>query len=289
MAVQTPLFLQKTGADADVTYSAANYRLSMLKALVPTTGVVDPYGSSGLQVTQRGAGANFSVDIAAGSAFIPGGDIANQGTYVAFNDATVNVVTPTAPGSGTRVHRVVLQIRDKLSNAIYSTYDAQLQLLQDTGSGTPAVPASAIGIARVSISAGQSSVTNAVITDDRAWARPALATSGTLTGNGWSFNDSTRLGRWRLTADGYVELYGWAQPNIGFTATANVTNIVAGGLPSYATPSGSRDSVGACSVTGFGRFLVNTTGNIYLVMPTTQAFATGDWVSFDGIKYRVAS
>jgi hypothetical protein len=286
MAIQTPLWLQKTGADADVTYSATQYR-QLIKALVSTTGVVDPIGSGGLAVSQRAAGANFTVDVASGYAIIPGGDVSNQGSYVAFNDATVNVATPTAPGSGTRVHRVILQIRDKLNNGAYSTYDGVVQVLTDTGSGTPAVPASAIGLARVSISAGQANVSNAHITDDRAWARPALATTGLLTGNGWSWTDATRVGSYRLSADGFVHLYGWAQPNIGFTATANVANIFASGLPAAITPSGIRDSIIACSVTGFARIYVNTSGNIYLVMPTTQTFSTSDWISLDGVSYKL--
>lgn len=286
MAIQTPLWLQKTGADADVTYSATQYR-QLIKALVSTTGVVDPIGSGGLAVVQRGAGANFSVDVASGYAFIPGGDVSNQGSYVVFNDATVNVATSTAPASGTRVHRVVLQIRDKLNNGAYTTYDGIVQVLTDTGAGTPAVPASAIGLARVSISAGQANVSNANITDDRAWARPAIATTGLLTGNGWSFPDATRPGSYRLGADGFVHLYGWAQPNSGFTATANVSNIMASGLPAAVTPSGVRDSLGACSIAGFCRFIVNTSGNIYMVMPTTQVFATADWISLDGVSYKL--
>jgi hypothetical protein len=139
MAIQTPLWLQKTGADADVTYSATQYR-QLIKALVSTTGVVDPIGSGGLAVSQRAAGANFTVDVASGYAIIPGGDVSNQGSYVAFNDATVNVATPTAPGSGTRVHRVILQIRDKLNNGAYSTYDGVVQVLTDTGSATLTSP-----------------------------------------------------------------------------------------------------------------------------------------------------
>jgi hypothetical protein len=289
VAVQTPLFLQKTGVDADISYSATNYRLSLIKALMPTPGVVDPYGSNALKVSQRGAGANFSVDVASGYAFVPGADVANQGTYVAFNDATVNVVTPSAPGSGTRVHRLVLQIRDKLNNGVYTTYDGILSLLQDTGSGTPATPASAISLATVSISAGQANVGNANITDTRAWARQANAQTGSLTGNGWSSSDATRPASWRLTADGFVHLYGWMQPNLGFTATANVQNIFAGGLPAQAIPGGNRDMLGACSVTGFCRFLVQANGNLYMIMPTTQSFATSDWISLDGLSYKVGA
>jgi hypothetical protein len=95
------------------------------------------------------------------------------------------------------------------------------------------------------------------------------------------------VGSYRLSADGFVHLYGWAQPNIGFTATANVANIFASGLPAAITPSGIRDSIIACSVTGFARIYVNTSGNIYLVMPTTQAFSTSDWISLDGVSYKL--
>src|SRR5213078_3498906 len=83
------------------------------------------------------------------------------------NDGTVNVATPSAPGSGTQVHRLVLQVQDKLNNGTWSGYTAALTVLADTGSGTPAEPNSAITLALISIAAGQASVQNANITDYR--------------------------------------------------------------------------------------------------------------------------
>lgn len=290
MAVQTPLFLQKTGADADVTYSATQYRYGLVPAMLPVTGVIDPYGSSALAVTQRGAGANFSVDVAAGRAVIPGGDVALQGSYVVANDATVNVATPSAPGSGTRVHRLVLQIRDKLNNGAYTTYDGILSLLQDTGSGTPATPASAISLATISISAGQANVSNSNITDTRAWARPASYLTGTLSvATGVAAADATRTPRYRLTADGYVTLYGWVNATAGGSLTAGTTSPLLTGLPSYATPSGIRDCVMATSK-GAVDCVINTSGVISW-QPLTGTITTfvGDWWSFEGISYRVAS
>lgn len=289
MAIQVPLFLQKTGADADVTYSATNWRYGLVAAIAPFAGVIDPIGSGGLAVSQRGAGANFSVDIAAGRAFVPGGDVALQGTYAAVNDATVNVVTPSAPGSGTRVHRVVLQIRDKLNNAVYTTYDGQLQLLQDTGAGTPATPASAISLALVSISAGQASVQAANITDTRSWARDALSASGLLTVNtGYSASDGTRPPRWRLTADGYVHLYGWQSGTGAGSPTAGTFYQLASGLPAAAIPSGNRD-IPMMTSKGMVDCLVQTSGIIYFTPLFSFSTLAGDWWSFDGISYRVAS
>lgn len=292
MTLQTPLWMQAAVGDSAVSYSAAAYRYGLLAALFTTSGVIDPINSGGLQVVQHAAGANMSVDVGAGTAVIPGTDVSLQGSYFCANDAGgVNLTVPAAPGSGTRVHRVVAQVQDHLNNAGYAvnTYQWVLSLLADTGSGTPATPASAISLATVSVSAGQANVTNANITDTRAWARQSTTTEGFLTGNGWTWADATRPGRWRLTADGYVQLYGWAQPNVAFSAVANAQNIIVSGLPIAATPSGNRDGIGACSVTGFCRFLVQSNGNIYLIMPTTQNFATADWFSLDGFGYRVNS
>jgi hypothetical protein len=290
LAIQTPLFLQKTGADPDVTYSATNYRLSLVAAMCQFTGVLDPYGSNGLLVTQRGAGANFSVDVAAGYAFVPGGDVALQGNYIVLNDATVNVVTPTAPGSGTRVHRLVLQVRDKLNNGTYTTYDGILQLLQDTGSGTPATPASAISLATISITAGQANVSNTNITDTRTWARWAIATAGSLSVfTGFTASDATRQPKYRLTADGYVFLSGWIAATGSGTLANGTFGQLLSGLPVPARPSGNRDCVMATS-RGPVDCLIQANGNVYWT-PFNAPLSTiaGDWWSFEGLSYRVAS
>lgn len=185
MTLHTPLAMQPVTGDADVTYTAQEFRM-MTRSLAAVGGqALDVQGvvaAASMNVTQRGAGANFSVDVAAGTGFVTGDDITNQGMYHCWNDATVNVVTPGAPGSGTRIHRLVLQIRDKQSNGTYTTYDAQFQLLQDTGSGTPAEPASAITLALITIAAAQASVTNANIADQRPRADPVWAYKTTTEG-----------------------------------------------------------------------------------------------------------
>ncbi|MGH3693232.1 MAG: hypothetical protein ACRDRX_04400 [Pseudonocardiaceae bacterium] len=290
MAVQTPLFLQKTGADPDITYSATNYRLALIAALCQYPGVLDPYGSNGLLVTQRGAGANFSVDIAAGYGIITGGDVALQGAYIAVNDATVNVATPSAPGSGTRVHRVVLQIRDKLNNGAYTTYDGVLQVLQDTGSGTPATPASAISLAKVSISAGQANVSNAHITDDRAWARWALGVRADLAGDGaWTEPDATRPLTIQRTPDGLVKLYGWTQrTSASFAVVAGTNYRIATGIPSYAVPTGNRD-IACITSLGPAALLVQPTGEVFVRFNFAGTINIGDWVSLDGASYRIGA
>lgn len=185
MTLHTPFAMQETVGDAaDILYTAQELR--MYHTAIGTLNGQGVYKGNDLNVTQRAAGANFSVDVASGIAGVIGDDVTSQGIYYAWNDATFNLVTPSAPGSGTRVHRVVAQIRDKLHNGTWTTYDWTPVLLQDTGSGTPAEPASAVTLALVSIASGQLSVQNANITDKRI---PWVDTWHSLTGlqsNGWA-------------------------------------------------------------------------------------------------------
>lgn len=169
MTLLKPVWMQPTGADPSLYYAGGELR-QFAQALISAEGVIGP---SGLVVAQRGAGANFSVDIAAGQCAILGGDVANQGMYVCTNTAgAYNLVTPGAPGSGTRYHRVVAQIRDKTSNGSWTTYDWIPVLVQDTGAGLPAEPVSSITLAQVAITLGQASVLNANITDLRPIIQP---------------------------------------------------------------------------------------------------------------------
>jgi hypothetical protein len=159
-----PLWLQATGGDAALPYSATLWRTEF-DAMFQAEGVLS---TPAWKVTQRGAGANFSVDVAAGSGVILGDSVASQGKYIARSVGAVNVTTPAAPGAGTRIHRVIARIRDKA--AAGTNYDWTLELREDTGTGTPALDASAISLATVSIAAGQASVLDANITDTRPFA-----------------------------------------------------------------------------------------------------------------------
>lgn len=174
MTLHTPVYVQPVVGDANfpngIPFTAQELRRNIQAALA----VANPVLQSGVTpldgqyaVTQHAAGANFSVDVAAGHAFVAGTDIASQSVYGCWNDGVVNVVTPNPPVSGTENHRLVLQVEDKFSNGVWTGYTANLNLLADTGSGTPPQPASAITLALISIAAGQASVLNANITDQR--------------------------------------------------------------------------------------------------------------------------
>lgn len=229
MTLHTPLAVQPSGTDPSILTSAADFR-NMLGALLgQATGTTvaneGVSSASAFAVSQRAAGANFSVDVAYGNAFIIGDDLAVQGTYWVLNDATVNVATPSPPVSGTRIHRLCLQIQDKLSNGAFSGYQAAFVIVPGTGTGDPQpLPASAIDLAAISISSGQASVLDANITDYRQRAGSAVTawkTSQTDRTSTTTMADDPHLQLWNLTPNahyqftGTVQYMGGADPNNG--------------------------------------------------------------------------
>jgi hypothetical protein len=160
MALETPIWLQGG------TYSARLDR-SLLDVIF-TEGVVDP-GGSALLVAQRAAGANDSVDVAAGAAIIAGDDEADQGKYYVRNTAVTNVVFTPAPGSDSRIDLLVLQVNDPTAGGSAGD-NATFVVVEGSVAGSPvppAVPDTAIPLAEVLRTATDTSITDAMITDRR--------------------------------------------------------------------------------------------------------------------------
>lgn len=140
--------------------------------------------SNGLAVSQRGAGANMSVDIAVGDAFIPRSD----GTYAhpVFNDAVLNQVIATADPSNPRRDIVVLytDYGQAPSTGVSNNTNGvvKVKVVAGTPAGSPVDPTDAaiqtsvgsgnpfIKLARVRVGAGVGSVANSVIDDLRRMA-----------------------------------------------------------------------------------------------------------------------
>lgn len=166
MVLKKPLYMQPAEGDAEIEYSAVDYR-SLLHGLFRSDGILRPDTvAGGLKVSQRAAGADLSVDVAAGRAIIEGDSVADQGKYFCWSTDVVNVGVPAPPASGSRTHIVVARLYDKLHDG-GSAYEWTIELVEDDGSGVPAVPGSAIPLAQVAVAAGQTSVTDANITDTR--------------------------------------------------------------------------------------------------------------------------
>jgi len=204
---------------------------------VPDAGFLNSGPTGSLVVAQRGAGANFSVDVSSGWCYIIGTDVTGQGTYAVWNDATVNVTTPAAPGSGTRVHRLVVQLQDKFSLGSWTGYQAVPVLLPDVGSGTPNAGPSAITLALISIAAAQPSVQNANITDYRRNVGPCQCYKDTATGRGsTAISDDPDLQLWGLAHNATYLVLG----AILYHGTAQSGGSDPGGLGfTFRTPAGA--------------------------------------------------
>lgn len=299
MAMLKPAWMQANVGDAEIEYSAQDDR-RVLKAIFSREGVNDLLGGH-LRVTQRGAGANMSVDIAAGECAIFGDDVSDQGAYQCSSTAVENRAVfsngaaITAPGAGTRTHRVIARIKDKKHNGFWTGYDWAIEILQDTGTGTPDVPNSAIPLARVTIAAGQASITNANIIDDRRpWSVGTPAVEGGFSTSFLSYaaNDSTRPLRWQVNPDGWVMLSGflrWVGANNSTVPAGEQTPMSGTDMlgSSLVRPSGIRDFPGT-SAHGPVHFAIFPNGIIYYRYQGAITRLTNlSWWSFDGCFYRL--
>lgn len=157
------LFLQAKTGDPAVQYNAVDVR-RFIASTYPIEGVL---GTGQLKVTQRAAGANMSVDVAAGGCVVQCDTVTNGGSYLEYETTSVNVPIPAAPASGTRTHLIVEQVYDPQSDGSTLGYAASKPIcVADTGSGAT-LPPSAYLLAQVTVTHGQASVTNDNITDMR--------------------------------------------------------------------------------------------------------------------------
>jgi len=131
---------------------------------------------AGSLVVAQSSPTGMSVQVAAGVAVVQGDDQAFQGKYLCREQvATTGVTIGAAPGTGQRNDLVVLRVRDP--NATGPAGDnAIIQVVAGTPSGSPvdpAVPASALVLARVRVPAGTGVISNALIDDLRVTAQLA--------------------------------------------------------------------------------------------------------------------
>ncbi len=165
MSLLPPLFLQAVTGDPAISYTAQDMRL-MLSALAPHPGTVLV---GDLQVAQRAAGANMSVDVAAGRAVVAGTSIADQGSYIVRSTATENRTIATADPTNPRIDLVVAQVFDKQADGgtQYAWTPRVVTGTPATSPVAPALPANALRLALVRVNAGATSIGTANIFDRR--------------------------------------------------------------------------------------------------------------------------
>jgi hypothetical protein len=173
MALRTPPSWQQ-----NASHPAENDRLST-QGLWRTTGIL---GASDLAVTANGT-PNMSVNVALGWAAIVGDYATNMGAYVAYNDATQNLVITAASGSNPRIDRIVATVSDSYYTG--SLNQVAFQVVAGTPAASPAAPAiptNSISLATVLVGTSVTSIVSGNITDTRSLSSTSFVTlSGTDT------------------------------------------------------------------------------------------------------------
>lgn len=154
-----------------------NILLQMLTEQVTVGGVIDLSSTNNLKVSEKGAGADMSVDIAVGKAFVRK---TGTNTYPVYNDAIVNKLVGANASGNPRIDSIVLYIDLAASANATSTNVATFAVVAGTPAASPSAPddtaiGTAIGasnpyivLADIAVANGASSITNANITDRRA-------------------------------------------------------------------------------------------------------------------------
>lgn len=185
MALITPEYLQTK------TYAAKKDR-RVSQALVMQEGVLN---AGDYKVSQRAAGANMSVDVAVGDAWVDGDATADQGFYHIANDAVVNVAIAANASGNPRIDQVILRAYDSADAGQGSDIPA-IEVVQGTPtaaatlanrSGVAAVPATALKLADVLVINAETTISNSDIgnlRDPRAGTTgyPAVGAALSITG-----------------------------------------------------------------------------------------------------------
>lgn len=242
--------------------------VAQLKSQLFTPGVANIGVTTGWQVAQRGAGANMSVDVAAGTGLIQN----PAGTYSldAWTDATVNTTVSASNPSNPRIDAVVAYIDLSVNTTGSANDPGALKFLDVAGTpaGSPVAPTSgtiqtAVGasnpwvlLANLAIAANATQVVNANVTDKRA----AIAFKGKL----WGGSSNT---------------VGHTVPN---TTDDTVALLVASQALTHKTITDTTNIVGSNTLTNPYKFLVYrnaawTDGNGALVQVVfdTKIYDTG--------------
>lgn len=239
----TAVFLQAGSHPADTVRRA-------LASLVGQRGGV--CGPTDLQVTERLAGPNMGIDVGVGGAWVPGTQSALQGFYYFENVTNPQYLAlSAADATNPRFDLIVARVQD----AAYSgaTNAASVAVVTGTPGPSPAepsVPANSLVLARVSVAAGATSITNANITDRRttqagqsrtaALGAPVPCTSTTRPTTGLYAG----LLAWETDTKSLVAYSGSVWETIASANTAWTTPTLAGSWSNYG---------GAFSLPGYRR------------------------------------
>lgn len=150
-----------------------DYELMRIEKEILAAGIIDTAGGA-LEVTERGAGANMTVDVAAGVALIEitNTNLTHGETYKVWftSDATESVSVPTADGTHPRIDIIVASVDVSIDPDGNAANIADIELIEGTPGAVPsapATPANSIKLAEVTVPASDTAITNSQIVDSR--------------------------------------------------------------------------------------------------------------------------
>ncbi len=171
--------VQKVGIISAAVEGAGNpdwqdYELQRIEAKFFETGVVGK-AANALKVSQRGAGANMSIDVANGLGLV---EITNTNidstTYKVWFELTggpKNVVVTAADSTNPRIDIICLKVDVSVDPNSGSTNLGTIVCIAGTPAGSPAapaVPANHYKLAQIAVAASVTSIVTANITDSRS-------------------------------------------------------------------------------------------------------------------------
>ena len=141
-------------------------------------------GATDLKVVQRGAGANQSVDVGAGFAWVQIDTGTRNGMGHVTNDATANVTVTASDATNPRIDQIILRWNDtsiptgsgNVPTLAVLSGTATAGATLDNRTGAAALPNDCLRLADILVPATSTSVTTANIRDRRPWARGAFFT-----------------------------------------------------------------------------------------------------------------
>lgn len=155
------------------------------------------YAAADFAVSQRGAGANMSVDVAAGNAFVTITTGTRNGVAHVINDAVVNLVIGANASGLPRIDQVFLQYNDAGIPAGVGGNVPTIRVVAGTPTsgatlanqlGAAAQPADTLKLASILVANGAASILNASIQD----ARPLMFGNRLFIGSSGARSDFTR-------------------------------------------------------------------------------------------------
>lgn len=135
-----------------------------------TEGVVNPGG--GAYLVSATSPTSNSVAIAAGRAVVAGDDEPNQGKYLCVNEGILNLPLNAAPVADSRFDLVYLRVNDPVAGGPAGN-NATIDFIEGTPALSPVVPTTpttAIPLARILRTVGDTAITAGMITDMRPTA-----------------------------------------------------------------------------------------------------------------------